>query len=132
MGEGQPFMAPILKASLAPLDILHGGNFLLCKAILQKNIMESKRGYDLFHMPKMKGAIKYRGLSPLVIFSSSSFSPWGSQRELELLQQIYIAQRGAPGVEQGSLSFLRVADISPALSGAYTPSPCFLTLLKCI
>lgn len=60
-----------LHALSSLVEILHGGNFLLCKAILQKNIMESKRGHDLFHGPQMKGAVKYRGLSSLVIFSSS-------------------------------------------------------------
>lgn len=46
-----------LRALPAPLEILHGGNFPVFKAILQKNIMESKWGYDLFHGPQMKGAI---------------------------------------------------------------------------
>lgn len=41
------------------------------KVLLQKSIMESKRGYDLFHGPRMKGAIEYRGLPSLVIFNSS-------------------------------------------------------------
>ena len=51
-----------------------------------------------------------------MIFSSSKFSPWGSQRDLELLQQIGIGQRGAPGVEQGSLRLRRASEISPALA----------------
>lgn len=44
-----------LHTLTTPLQILHGGNFPLCMAILQKNIMKSKRGYDLFHGPQMKG-----------------------------------------------------------------------------
>lgn len=40
------------------------------KAPLQKSIMQSKQDYGLFHGPQMKGAIKYRGFSSLVIFQS--------------------------------------------------------------
>ena len=40
------------------------------KVLLQKSVMQSKQGYGLFHGPQMKGAIKYRGLSSLVIFQS--------------------------------------------------------------
>jgi hypothetical protein len=50
--------------------ILLRSNFPLGKAVLQKIVMESKQGYNLFHGPQMKEVVKHRGLSCLIFTPS--------------------------------------------------------------